>query len=95
LAVQEILLFGAWRLPAIDRFAPQQQSWGQGLATSLSSSAAEFAAFGSPDASMQQCRQGIRLLQDLRHQLLDPPTAIQQAATDTHTTDPETVEAVA
>jgi len=39
--------------------------------------------------------QGIRLLQDLRHQLLDPPTAIQQATTDTHTTDPETVGAVA
>jgi transposase-like protein len=39
--------------------------------------------------------EGIRLLQDLRHQLLDPPTSIQPHPTDTPTDRSETVAAVA
>ncbi len=38
---------------------------------------------------------GTRLLADLRHQLLDPPTPLQRNKTDTPAQTPETVGAVA
>jgi hypothetical protein len=38
---------------------------------------------------------GTRLLADLRHQLLDPPTPIHQPATEPDTDTPEPVGAVA
>jgi putative transposase len=38
---------------------------------------------------------GTRLLADLRHQLLDPPTPIRRPATNTQITEPDTVGAVA
>ena len=38
---------------------------------------------------------GTRLLADLRHQLLDPPTPLRQPTTKPHTDTPESVGAVA
>ena len=43
---------------------------------------------------MNMTATGIRLLADLRRQLLDPPTPIRRPEMTTQTTPPETVEAV-
>jgi len=45
--------------------------------------------------AMSMTPTGTRLLADLRHQLLDPPTPLQRNKTDTPAQTPETVGAVA
>jgi hypothetical protein len=48
-----------------------------------------------PGAVRVCCATGLRLLQDLRRSLLEPPTRLPERRTDTGAAPPETVGAIA